>query len=47
MVKKDLGGNSTLELDGATVCIQVGTTTELNLADYFKANGMSLSLIHI
>ena len=41
MVKKDLGVNSTLELDGATVCIQVGTTTELNLADYFKANGMS------
>ena len=41
MVKKDLGVNSTLELDGATVCIQVGTTTELNLADYFKENGMS------
>ena len=41
MVKKDLGVNSTLELDGATVCIQVGTTTELNLADYFKANNMS------
>ena len=41
MVKKDLGVKSTLELDGATVCIQVGTTTELNLADYFRANGMS------
>ena len=41
MVKKDLGVSSTLELDGATVCIQVGTTTELNLADYFKANNMS------
>ena len=41
MVKKDLGVNSTLELNGATVCIQVGTTTELNLADYFKANNMS------
>ena len=41
MVKKDLGVKSTLELDGATVCIQVGTTTELNLADYFKANNMS------
>ena len=40
-VKKDLGVSSTLELDGATVCIQVGTTTELNLADYFKANNMS------
>ena len=41
MVKKDLGVNSTLELDGSTVCIQGGTTTELNLADYFKENGMS------
>jgi general L-amino acid transport system substrate-binding protein len=41
IVKKSLGVNSTLELDGATICIQVGTTTELNLADYFKANGMS------
>ena len=41
MVKKDLGVSSALELDGATVCIQVGTTTELNLADYFKANNMS------
>ena len=41
MVKKKLGVNSTLDLDGATVCIQVGTTTELNLADYFKENGMS------
>ena len=41
MVKKDLGVSSTTELDGATVCIQVGTTTELNLADYFKENGMS------
>ena len=29
------------DLDGATICIQVGTTTELNLADYFKANGMT------
>ncbi len=41
MVKKDLGVSSTLDLNGATVCIQVGTTTELNLADYFKANNMS------
>ena len=41
MVKKELGVKSTTELDGATVCIQVGTTTELNLADYFKENGMS------
>ena len=41
MVKTALGANSTLDLDGATICIQVGTTTELNLADYFKANGMT------
>ncbi|PKF49518.1 amino acid ABC transporter substrate-binding protein [Enterovibrio nigricans] len=41
MVKKDLGVNSALELDGASVCVQSGTTTELNLSDYFRSNGMS------
>ena len=41
MVPKALGVTSATELDGATVCIQTGTTTELNLADFF------LSLIHI
>lgn len=41
MVKKSLGVSSAKELDGATVCIQTGTTTELNLADYFKANGIT------
>ena len=41
MVSKDLGISSAKELDGASVCIQSGTTTELNLADYFRANGMS------
>jgi general L-amino acid transport system substrate-binding protein len=41
MVKKDLGVSSAKELEGATVCIQTGTTTELNLADFFKANGMT------
>ncbi|MFN3984165.1 MAG: amino acid ABC transporter substrate-binding protein [Rhodocyclaceae bacterium] len=40
MVRSSLGVNSAKELDGATVCIQAGTTTELNLADYFRANGM-------
>ena len=40
MVSKDLGVKSALELDGAAVCIQAGTTTELNLADYFRENGM-------
>ena len=33
MVKKELGVSSAKELDGATVCVQVGTTTELNLSD--------------
>lgn len=41
MVKKDLGVSSAKELDGATVCIQTGTTTELNLADFFKSNSIS------
>ena len=41
MVPKELGVSSAKELDGATVCIQTGTTTELNLADYFRANNIS------
>lgn len=40
MVRESLGVTNPKELDGATVCIQSGTTTELNLADYFRANGM-------
>jgi general L-amino acid transport system substrate-binding protein len=40
MVPKDLGVKSAKELDGAEICVQTGTTTELNLADYFRANGM-------
>jgi len=40
LVNKSIGVNSALELDGATVCIQAGTTTELNVTDYFKANNM-------
>jgi general L-amino acid transport system substrate-binding protein len=36
-----LGAKSAKELDGASVCIQTGTTTELNLADYFRSNGIS------
>jgi general L-amino acid transport system substrate-binding protein len=38
--KKLPGINSALQLSGAAVCVQSGTTTELNLADYFKANKM-------
>jgi general L-amino acid transport system substrate-binding protein len=41
MAPKSLGVKSALELDGASVCVQPGTTTELNLADYFRANNMS------
>ncbi len=40
MVKKELGVSSALELNGASICVQTGTTTELNLADYFKRNKM-------
>ncbi|OUR76622.1 amino acid ABC transporter substrate-binding protein [Alphaproteobacteria bacterium 46_93_T64] len=40
MVKKSLGVSSAKELSGARVCLQSGTTTELNLADYFAANDM-------
>lgn len=40
LISKSLGINSAKELDGATFCIQAGTTTELNLTDYFKANKM-------
>ncbi len=47
MVSKDLGVTSAKELDGATVCIQTGTTTELNLADWFKANNMSYKPVPI
>ncbi|WP_372629560.1 amino acid ABC transporter substrate-binding protein [Aeromonas sp. RU39B] len=39
LVNKSLGVKSAKELDGAAICIQSGTTTELNVADYFRANG--------
>jgi len=41
MVAKKAGVTSAKQLDGATVCVQPGTTTELNLADYFRSNKMS------
>ncbi len=41
MARRDLGVTSAKELDGATICIQTGTTTELNLADFFRGNGIS------
>jgi len=47
MVPKSLGVQSALELSGATVCVQPGTTTELNLADYFRAHDMELNTVVI
>lgn len=41
MIRKDSGITSAKQLDGASVCIQVGTTTELNLADFFRTNKIS------
>lgn len=47
MARKDMGVTSAKELDGASICIQTGTTTELNLADYFKANNMTYQPIAV
>ncbi|MEA3358270.1 MAG: amino acid ABC transporter substrate-binding protein [Thermodesulfobacteriota bacterium] len=40
LVPKKLGIKSAMELDGATVCVLPGTTTEMNAADFFRANNM-------
>ena len=47
MVRKSLGVNNAKDLDGATFCIQAGTTTELNLADYFRSNGMAFNTLAV
>src|SRR6187431_1828674 len=47
MVPKKLGVKSAKELNGATVCVAPGTTTELNLADYFRANKMNFKPVVI
>src|SRR5271154_3340185 len=47
MVPKKLGIKSAKELNGATVCVQPGTTTELNLADYFRSNKMEFKPVVI
>src|SRR5246127_2192372 len=47
MVAKKLGVKSAKELNGATICVQPGTTTELNLADYFRANKMEFKPVVI
>jgi len=45
MVRSDLGVNSALELSGASICTNTGTTTELNVSDYFRANGMDYEVV--
>ncbi len=45
MVRKKLGVASALELNGASVCTQQGTTTELNLADFFRANKIKYEVV--
>ncbi|GBO90049.1 amino acid ABC transporter substrate-binding protein [Marinobacter salsuginis] len=45
LINKDIGVDDALQLDGASICIQAGTTTELNLSDYFRAKGMEFKPI--
>ena len=47
MIRKKLGVKSARQLDGAKVCIQTGTTTELNLADFFRSNGIKYEPVPI
>src|SRR6202022_1428090 len=47
MVAKKLGVKGSKELNGATICVAPGTTTELNLADYFRANKMEFKPVVI
>jgi general L-amino acid transport system substrate-binding protein len=45
LLRRDAGIDTALQLGGKTVCTQTGTTTELNLADYFRANDMELKVL--
>ncbi len=47
MVHRDSGVTSARQLDGATVCVQPGTTTELNMADFFRANRLRFTPVVI
>ena len=47
MIPSELGVSSAKDLDGASVCIQTGTTTELNLADFFRTNNISYEAVPI
>jgi general L-amino acid transport system substrate-binding protein len=45
LVRRDMNKETALDLDGSKVCVQTGTTTELNLADYFRTNRMLFVLV--
>jgi general L-amino acid transport system substrate-binding protein len=45
LLRRDAGIDTALQLGGKTVCTQTGTTTELNLSDYFRANGMAVKVL--
>ncbi|BCB19969.1 amino acid ABC transporter substrate-binding protein [Bosea sp. ANAM02] len=45
MVRRKLGLNSALELAGASVCVEQGTTTELNVADFFRGHGLKYEIV--
>ena len=47
MVRKDSGISSAMELDGASVCTNLGTTTELNMADFFRAMAWLMSQLFL
>ncbi|MQB07303.1 amino acid ABC transporter substrate-binding protein [Agrobacterium tumefaciens] len=47
MVRESLGINSAKGIDGAAVCVTTGTTTEMNLSDYFRAQGMTYQAVAI
>ena len=45
LVRRDLNKETALDLDGTKICVQTGTTTEVNLADYFRTNKMLYGLV--
>jgi general L-amino acid transport system substrate-binding protein len=46
IVRKSVGVKSAKELNGATICVSQGTTTELNLADYARTNGIKVNVLN-
>ena len=47
LLRREAGIDTALQLGGKTVCAQTGTTTELNLSDYFRANDMPLKVLSL